>query len=246
VSSVPPTKICRKCGQMKPLIDFNRSKDSPDNHKHICRACANAQTRAWRRQNADRVRDYKNYYNDLHPEKNRERANRWYRANKSRARAANRARRQAMSPEKREAYNAYYRAYFQVKQYRKRNAKKIAHRKYMAAYLKEYLPRYRRANRERINASWHARRARVRAIGGSFTKEQWRALCKHFGNVCLCCGNRGRLTKDHVIPIEQGGLNTIANLQPLCRSCNSAKGTRYIDYRDPEHLRVLLESLEQD
>lgn len=51
------------------------------------------------------------------------------------------------------------------------------------------------------------------------------------GKKCLCCGTDELVTLDHVIPIHHGGLNEIENLQPLCRSCNSKKKTKTIDYR---------------
>lgn len=30
-------------------------------------------------------------------------------------------------------------------------------------------------------------------------------------------------TRDHIVPLEQGGSNDHSNLQPACRECNSAK-----------------------
>lgn len=51
------------------------------------------------------------------------------------------------------------------------------------------------------------------------------------GKSCLRCGSLDNISLDHVIPIYHNGENTIDNLQPLCRSCNSSKGTKIIDYR---------------
>lgn len=53
---------------------------------------------------------------------------------------------------------------------------------------------------------------------------------KH-GNYCLKCGNAYDLAIDHIISVKNGGSNEIDNLQPLCKSCNSGKGARNIDYR---------------
>jgi len=56
---------------------------------------------------------------------------------------------------------------------------------------------------------------------------------KH-GKQCLSCGSKENITLDHIIPIAKGGLNDIDNLQPLCKSCNSKKATKIIDYRVKE------------
>jgi hypothetical protein len=46
---------------------------------------------------------------------------------------------------------------------------------------------------------------------------------------CLHCGLRRDLTVDHVYPEALGGVTSLENLQTLCRSCNSRKGTRVED-----------------
>jgi len=60
--------------------------------------------------------------------------------------------------------------------------------------------------------TWGAR-ARVRAL---------------YGHRCARCGKPVRLTMDHVVPLSRGGCHVEGNLQPLCQSCNSLKGTRTI------------------
>ncbi len=62
---------------------------------------------------------------------------------------------------------------------------------------------------------------------GTHTKVEWQALHDVFDR-CLSCGtpyselNGGGATKDHIEPIYCGGCDCIANLQPVCRQCNSA------------------------
>lgn len=75
------------------------------------------------------------------------------------------------------------------------------------------------------------RRTRKIENGGSYTAEEWEALCAHYDYLCLCCKEQKPLTVDHVIPISKGGENTIDNIQPLCKECNSRKGQNVIDYR---------------
>lgn len=75
------------------------------------------------------------------------------------------------------------------------------------------------------------RHTRMKRNGGSHTEAEWHALCARYRWRCLCCQQKKPLTKDHIIPIVVGGRDSIDNLQPLCKSCNSRKGTRTIDYR---------------
>lgn len=65
--------------------------------------------------------------------------------------------------------------------------------------------------------------------------DEWFRLIEAYNFSCLLCGRREpeiELTKDHIVPISAGGEHEIENLQPLCRSCNSKKGARTIDYRN--------------
>ena len=93
--------------------------------------------------------------------------------------------------------------------------------------------------RARSVASGQTNRAKGR---GEFTAEEWLALCDWFGNVCLKCGESKPLCADHVTPLSRGGSNTIDNIQPLCRSCNSVKCDKTIDYRAPNMLAGFLTS----
>ena len=66
------------------------------------------------------------------------------------------------------------------------------------------------------------------------TKEEWGAMVSIHSHKCCKCGSfgdRGGIVKDHILPIYQGGSDGIDNLQPLCTSCNSSKGSDNQDYR---------------
>ena len=81
-------------------------------------------------------------------------------------------------------------------------------------------------------AKVHRRRAHLRKAEGKYTDKEWQELVAKYDGKCLCCG-RGDLpmSVDHVIPLSRGGSNYIDNIQPLCRSCNTKKSTKTIDYR---------------
>lgn len=85
---------------------------------------------------------------------------------------------------------------------------------------------------QRISES--KRRSKLAKAQGSHTWEQWCEVVRANGNKCLCCfrgGTARSLHRDHVVSINQGGGNSIENVQPLCKRCNSSKKNRSIDYR---------------
>lgn len=94
-------------------------------------------------------------------------------------------------------------------------------------------PAYRKRYNARINVSNHKRHSILRNAG-SHTPEEWDQLCARYDHRCLCCGEEKPLTKDHIMPLSKGGVNTIDNLQPLCMTCNVRKHARHIDYRQAE------------
>jgi 5-methylcytosine-specific restriction endonuclease McrA len=55
-------------------------------------------------------------------------------------------------------------------------------------------------------------------------------VAKH-GKFCWLCGgkrtHKDPFTADHVIPKSLGGPDTLENLLPACRSCNSSRGALF-------------------
>lgn len=98
------------------------------------------------------------------------------------------------------------------------------------AYAKAHPDKNCEAQRRRI--------LRLRAVRGSHTIEEWRLLCAKFDQRCVCCGETGQLTRDHIIPIIKLGSDSIDNIQPMCRFCNSTKKAESIDYRDAPFTRT--------
>jgi uncharacterized protein YdaU (DUF1376 family) len=92
-----------------------------------------------------------------------------------------------------------------------------------------------------------ARRTRAERLAqarakGRHTPAQWAAMVDFCGNRCVRCGDtNGPIVRDHITPIYQGGSDGIENLQPLCISCNAAKGPEAIDHRPDgwQHLQEM-------
>jgi 5-methylcytosine-specific restriction endonuclease McrA len=75
--------------------------------------------------------------------------------------------------------------------------------------------------------------ARKAGATGSHTEAQWYALKSRFNFACLGCTRQEpeiSLTEDHIMPLSKCGSNDISNIQPLCRSCNSRKHDKLINF----------------
>lgn len=112
------------------------------------------------------------------------------------------------------------------------------------AQLLESERRYRKENPEYNKVKCSNRKARRVNAAGSYTKQEWESLLEKYGNQCLKCHSKDKITADHILPLSRGGSNFIINIQPLCLSCNSSKLDSYADYR-PESDRAGLEELER-
>lgn len=71
---------------------------------------------------------------------------------------------------------------------------------------------------------------------GTHTRAEWLAIQDVFRE-CVICGvpqahlYGNSLTKDHIVSVREGGCDCIANIQPVCRNCNSRKGVSEGDCR---------------
>ena len=208
-------KPCRKCGcnewyddgRCAPCRRNTQGQWRDSNLEHV-----KAKKREWREKNPDKVRamNQKQYYKD--PEMMRQRARNYHWENKGKENSRSRKYYQ----QNRESLNQ------KAKQWAEKNPER----------KRESFKKWCKNNHDKLNANSSRRRTRIAEGGGSYTDKEWRALVKHYGGKCLCCGRSDvALTVDHIIPVVKGGSSNIDNIQPLCQSCNSSKGTQTIDYR---------------
>lgn len=214
---VPPSKVCRGCAKFKALSEFNRHKGRRDGRQSRCQTCQQsyevvrrAALRAFEREAPERKRC---------PKCGETKAAAEFRRDLNQ--------KDTLTSRCSECLRAVAREWVAANPERHRQDS-----------LRQYYYKGRDRARERYqsDAEYKRRRDRHRTVrrraGGTLTAAEWAAMLDFYGTVCLRCGS-GPPTLDHVVPICKGGENTIANAQPLCRSCNSRKGKGDTDYRDP-------------
>ena len=173
----------------------------------------------------EKMKIYRRTYLDKHPDKRKESSARYYAANKDACRKYSRG------------WSAANPVKVKERKLRFAEANPDAARKYHSSYKDrnpDGLRNWHKANPGARGVYTNTRRALVVGAGGSHTASEWKNLKKLYDYTCLCCGRKEsdiKLTVDHVVPISKGGRNTVDNLQPLCGSCNSSKGTKTMDYR---------------
>jgi len=201
-------KKCYRCGLEKPKTEFNRNHQNLDGLGSYCKRC-----------NAERAREYRKRY----PE-------RWKEATRK--------------------YNSLHhdRLLISFKKYRETHSEeRKKYRESRANWNKDYQKKYYQDNKDKIRTRINAyyknnphksriyvarRRAKKNGLEVSYSHSEWIDLCNKYGNKCLCCGSSDKLQADHVVPLSKGGHGDISNIQPLCKTCNSKKHDKTIDFRN--------------
>lgn len=91
------TRVCRKCGQEKPLEEFAKDKECVLGHSHICKQCKAEQSRKRHAANPEKYREQFRKYRAANPEKYRERSRKYRAANPEKTREYNRKYREELS-----------------------------------------------------------------------------------------------------------------------------------------------------
>lgn len=83
-------KTCTKCGETKPLDDFNRNRSTADGRQAWCRECMAEDKRRYRDANRDKELERQRRWRDANRDKDLERKRRWHEENRDKLLERNR------------------------------------------------------------------------------------------------------------------------------------------------------------
>lgn len=197
-----------------PRIYTRKETECHPERKHfahgLCRACY---VREWGRKPEQRAKQ--KVYRDAHAGEARRRAGDWFRANRERAKAANRSRYEKKREQVLETCRKWQAAHPELKrQYNQRWRLKDLSRTRLLCVRKQ-----------------QRRAASIRGNPGTLpTTEQLAQAREMLGRRCYYCGEcvAGKLCLDHVVPLSSGGSVGIENLVPACGTCNTSKGRKEV------------------
>ena len=69
--------------------------------------------------------------------------------------------------------------------------------------------------------------------GGRIVARTFAMVADEYGTICHLCGRPGADTSDHLIPRSRGGDNSLGNLRPAHKGCNSRRGASPLPTVDP-------------
>ena len=232
------TRDCLKCGSVRPC----GSK---------CLLCAKSYNANYRQENRSKIAESGSIYRAKNREKialsskayRKRNASavltynaRWRESNRDRIRLTTAAYRATHKGKIVAQYALYYRknkekiaARNKIKYFNNRESLSIARRAYYRSNVERtarVAAAYRKANPQKINCFRLAHVARKKNAIGSFTPDEWNAICKKQRGKCANCGAQSKLTIDHRVPLSRGGNDYAVNIQGLCKPCNSSKGNR--------------------
>jgi len=213
------TKTCNKCGKVKELSEFHKSKNGKYGCKSTCKSCVSEQNRQKRIENPEKERKI-----------SRESGRRWRENHPGRSRELNQKSRAANYEKCRK------RSREQSRQRRKENPQegKEAQRRWRLNNIEKEQERQRQwylNNYEKVRDKVHKRRARKQNNGPYMSLEEYKEWVKMQPKTCYYCGVdcTNSYQVDHFIPLAKGGLHQAHNLVISCPTCNYRKFTK-----DPE------------
>lgn len=236
-------KVCTKCKRIlvANTINFARKKGGLYNLCSRCKIC----DKKYREDNEERIKEYKKEYRINNPNYNKQ----YYEEHKEELKEYHKQYRENNKDEiskkckkwrknNKEYCKKYRKKYYEnnkecYKEKRKEWVKNNPN--YSKKYHennkereKEYRKQYEKDNPDKIFNSSSKRRFKIKNQGRGITKEQWLEMMNFFDWKCAYSGvslNKDNRSIDHIISLNNNGLNEPWNCVPMLRKYNSSKNT---------------------
>lgn len=85
---------------------------------------------------------------------------------------------------------------------------------------------WREKNREKVRLMGRVRDERELLAPGEHSEAQWQLKLLEFDGKCAYCFAVGDMQRDHLVPLSDGGSNSIGNIVPACSTCNQSKNAK--------------------
>ena len=226
-------KVCTKCGEKKSVLVFSTDNSTPDRLHTRCKACARVYYIEHREEMLAQHKDY-------------------HKRNKTRKRITpehkfcprceelkpssefckDSSRADGLSYWCRACHKAQHEVYYEDEEHKLLSlAQHKVRYEELGDRIRADQKAYRATSEGRQVMRQGGRRYRARKLEaeGEFTDEEFIELCGADNFRCQGCGRvfpQNKLEADHMTPLSRGGSDSLANIEPLCRSCNAGKGTK--------------------
>lgn len=231
-NSTSEPKQCSKCGSWKPHTNqYFRVRNGFTEKK--CRECLNAYRNSLRRTETTKTyyrTDAEGYKVCRACGKRKHRATEFHKGNVSDCKDCRNASNRIVTktPENRVKRAAQARTWRANNKGRNRENQRVWRLNNPEKELQKQA-KYKQSNPGRFllnkRATEARRRARAKAVGGTFTRQDIELLYRSQKGLCWWCGKpvEGAFEVDHRIPLARGGSNAPENLCISCPTCNSQK-----------------------
>lgn len=222
----PDVKRCSKCGEVKPLVEFPKSKGNP---KSECKVCFAKYHREYYLKNAEKICQRTQEYKTRNPEKVSEMMADWYKLNKDHVleRSKEYRSRPEVAAKEKIRSQLYYEARKEEIQ-RKRKERLLSNQEVADAY-KEYQKAWVQANSAKMRAKVARRRSsKLQATPKWANKDAIEAMYVVATYLTETTGVKHEV--DHVVPLKNKfvcGLHVENNLQVMKMTDNRSKANRF-------------------